>query len=196
MSAGPAEPPRAAELRSIVQGSRWLVDLLDTVRKVSAPQGWIGAGVIRDVVWGQRFSGPTGELGAKDVDVAFFDERDLSRDLDRLVNRELTRHRPDVAWDAKNQAAVHLWYPARFGVRVPPFASVPEAVATWPEFAVCVAARLSWRGTIEICAPHGLDDLLDGVWRRNPTRVTEDEYIQRLARKQPASRWPGIRVLD
>jgi hypothetical protein len=196
-----AGPARAAELRSIIAGSRWFVDLLETVRTVRPPQAWIGAGVIRDVVWEQLFGentvdAGTSEVRAKDVDVAFFDEHDLSRARDLLVESELTRHRPDVAWDAKNQAAVHLWYPNRFGVRVPPLASVPEAVATWPEFAVCVAARLCSRGTIEICAPHGLDDLLDGIWRRNPTRITVDEYKRRLARKQPASRWRGVRVLS
>jgi uncharacterized protein len=69
-------------------------------------------------------------------------------------------------------------------------------VATWPEYAVCVAARLALSGAIEICAPHGLDDLLDGVWRRNPARVTVGESERRLARKQPASRWPGVRLID
>jgi hypothetical protein len=29
---------------------------------------------------------------------------------------------PDLPWEAKNQAAVHLWYPRRFGVEVAPFA--------------------------------------------------------------------------
>jgi hypothetical protein len=38
-----------------------------------------------------------------------------------------------------------------------------------------VAVRLERTGSIEVLAPHGLDDLLDGVWRWNPTRVTVAE---------------------
>ncbi|WP_442934369.1 nucleotidyltransferase family protein [Micromonospora sp. CPCC 205546] len=34
------------------------------------------------------------------------------------------------------------------------------------------AVRLDAHDQITVCAPHGLDDLLDGVWRRNPTRVS------------------------
>ena len=191
-----AEPARSAELRPILSGSTWFVGVLETVREVGPPGWWIGAGVIRDVVWERRFSAAAAELRSTDVDVAFFDGGDLSREREQLVQSELDRRRPDVAWDAKNQAAVHVWYPDRFGGHVPPFGSVAEAVATWPEYAVCVAARLASRGAIEICAPHGLDDLLDGVWRRNPTRVAVGEYERRLARKRPASRWPGVRVID
>ena len=173
-----------------------MVGVLETAREVGPPDWWIAGGVLRDVVWEQRFGGAAAEIATKDVDVVFFDRRDLSRDRDELVESELVQRKPDVAWDAKNQAAVHLWYPDRFGVRVPPFGSVPEAVATWRGYAVCVAVRLAWGAAIEICAPHGLDDLLDGVWRRNPARVTVLEYERRVVRKQPAARWPGVRVID
>jgi hypothetical protein len=143
----------------------------------------------------QRFAGRFGRPASNDVDVAFFDAGDISPDRDRQVEDSLRTRNAAVEWDATSQAAVHRWYPQRFGVVVPPFASVPEAVATWPEFAVCVAVRLTPDGKMELCAPYGLDDLVDGVWRRNPARVTVAEYARRLARKQPAARWPGIRVL-
>lgn len=196
MSPEPVEPARSGELRCVLGRSAWFVGVLETVREVSPP-GWsIGAGVIRDLVWEQRFGKAAPGIQPGDVDVAFFDGGDLRRARDELIESELHRRRPDVAWDAKNQAAVHVWCPERFGVQVPPFASVPEAVATWPEYAVCVAARLTSSGAIKVCAPHGLDDLLDGVWRCNPRRVTVREYERRLARTQPASRWPGVRVID
>jgi len=50
-------------------------------------------------------------------------------------------------------------------------------------------------GEIEVLAPFGLDDLLDGVWRRNPARVTDAEWQARLDRKQPARRWPAVNIL-
>lgn len=192
---GAAEPARADELRSILVASRWLLAILEHVAVVDPPEWWVGAGAIRDVVWAAQFEGGLDEPKVKDVDVAFFDSQSLGRPREAEVEERLRQCDASVGWDATNQAAVHLWYAQRFGVDVPPLGSVPDAVATWPEYAACVAVRLSAAGRLEVCAPHGLDDILDGVWRRNPTRVTLEEYGRRLARKQPASRWPGVRVV-
>jgi hypothetical protein len=91
---------------------------------------------------------------------------------------------------------VHTWYAQKFGGEpVPPLRSIAEAVATWPETATAVAVRLDARDELEICAPLGLTDLLDGVWRRNPSRASLDISLARLARHRPTERWPGVRVI-
>jgi hypothetical protein len=59
-----------------------------------------------------------------------------------------------------------------------------------------IAVRLGRHGELEIAAPFGLDDLFDGIWRRNPRRVTVREYRARLERKRPGQRWRGITVVD
>ena len=159
-------PVRASELAEVLDGSAWFRRVLDVVAEVDPPEWWVGAGVIRDIVWDSRFG----------------------NGFDRGAVK-------DVPWQAKNQAAVHLWYAARFGIEVAPFSSAAEAIATFPETATAVAVRLERTGSIEVLAPHGLDDLLDGVWRWNPTRVTVAEYQRRLAKKDPANRWPAVRVL-
>jgi hypothetical protein len=46
-----------------------------------------------------------------------------------------------------------------------------------------------------VCAPLGLADLMDGVWRRNPRRASLAVSLARLARHQPATRWPGVKVI-
>jgi hypothetical protein len=58
-----------------------------------------------------------------------------------------------------------------------------------------VAIRLGIDDAIEICAPLGTADLLDGVWRRNPRRVDIQRSLARLARHQPATRWPRVSVI-
>ncbi|WP_240033287.1 nucleotidyltransferase family protein [Micromonospora globbae] len=91
---------------------------------------------------------------------------------------------------------MHTWYPTRFGGDpVPALQSIPDAVATWPEYATAVAIRLDADEHIAVCAPHGLDHLLDGIWQRNPRRVSLVVSRQRLARQRPAHRWPRVRVL-
>lgn len=187
--------PRRDELGELVEASAWLLSVLGHVGAVNAPDAWIGAGVIRDLVWDQRFGRGFDPSKVRDVDVPYFDLADLSPRRDRAVEEALQERDRTVPWDAKNQAAVHLWYPDRFGVTVDPLGSVADAVATWPETATCVAIRLSTGGELEILAPYGLDDLLDGVWRPNPKRVTEREARRRLLRKDPARRWPAVHVV-
>lgn len=41
----------------------------------------------------------------------------------------------------------------------------------------------------------GLHDLFNMVGRRNPTRVAADVYLQRVAQKRFAERWPKVKVL-
>ena len=102
---------------------------------------------------------------------------------------------PSVRWDAKNQAAVHTWYERRFGFPVQPVSSAAEGVATWPETATAVAVHLHPDDDLEVTAPWGLRDLLTGVCRRNPERVSVEEYRRRLEAKQVAVRWPRVRII-
>jgi hypothetical protein len=190
----PPPPDRADELTDILTSSDWFLAAMDRVATVDPPQWWVGAGVIRDLVWDTRFGGGFDPARLKDVDVAYFDGTDLTADREVELGAALRGLDPSIVWDVKNQAAVHRWYPVRFGLDVEPLPSVSEAVATWPEYAACVAVRYGEDGSLLLLAPHGLDDLLDGVWRRNPTRVTPEEYKFRLRRKDPAARWPGVRV--
>lgn len=127
---------------------------------------------------------------------AFYDLADLSRAREVALEDALAARLPGVVWDARNQAAVHTWYRGRFGVRVAPLGSAAEGVATWPETATAVGVCLHADGGLEVLAPCGLADLLGGVCRRNPCRVTAEEYRRRLVRKRVAERWPKVIVLD
>lgn len=178
-----------------MRSSPWLMDVLRAVRDCGPPDWWVGGGVLRDLVW-DRLHGGFDPARVKDVDVAFYDPSDLRPERDEAVERALAARLPEVKWDAKNQAAVHTWYERRFGVAVEPLASAADGVATWPETATAVAVRLARDGRLSVTAAHGLDDLLGGVCRRNPRRVTVAEYHRRLAAKRVAARWPSVTVVD
>jgi hypothetical protein len=186
----------ADRLRCMIQSCAWLMRVLATVREVGLPDAWVGAGTIRDLVWGQLYGSGFDPGDVHDVDVVFFDPHDLNRDRDDQATRMLLTASPDVPWQARNQAAVHTWYASRFGGDpVAPFLSIADAVATWPETATAVAVRLDPAEEVKVCAPLGLTDLLAGVWRRNPRRVSLSESLARLARHKPAERWPAVRVI-
>jgi hypothetical protein len=186
-----SEGGAAERLGAVLHRTPHLGRALRAAREVGAPDWLICAGAIRDAVWDALHDRPPAV--PRDVDVGFFDPDDLGDDRDRAVEAALRVREPDLPWHAKNQAAVHLWYPERFGIEVPPFRSCAEAVATFPETASCVGVRLLPDDDMLVVAPHGLDDLLGGVCRHNPTRVPVSAYEQRVAEKGWRSRWPRLR---
>jgi hypothetical protein len=186
---------RVARLEAMIRATPWMMRVLGTARACAPPDWWVGGGVLRDLVW-DRLHGGFHPADVKDIDLAFYDPADLSRAREVELERTLAAHLPGVAWDAKNQAAVHTWYQGRFGVRVAPLGSAAEGIATWPETATAVAVRLRADEGLDVVAPCGLADLLEGVCRRNPRRVTVQEYRRRLVRKRVAERWPKVVVID
>lgn len=183
-----------SRLRTLVCSSPILMRALRAARTVDLPDWLIGAGVIRDRVWDH----PHGFTPApsKDVDLAFFDSLALGSERERSVQREVTAEAPDISWDVTNQAAVHLCYPQVFGVEVEPLTSCADAVATWPETSTAIGVRLLADDGIQVVAPLGLDDLFGLICRRNPRRVTEEQYLRRVERLQVAKRWPRVQILD
>ena len=183
-------PPRSDELLAVVTATTWLMDVLRRARDEHLPDWFVGAGAIRDVVWDVRFGDGLHPSGIEDIDLVYFDPSDLSKDREHEIEARL-----GPRWDVTNQAAVHTWFHTKFGGDpVEPLTSTTDGIATWPEYATCVGVRLEDDDTLTVTAPHGLDDLLDGVWRSNPVRVSPEEAVRRLARKAPGKRWPRVRL--
>jgi uncharacterized protein len=172
----------------------WLMAALRAGREVDAP-GWvIGAGAIRDLV----FEHLHGRLAPppRDIDYAFFDPVDLSVEREEAIESALRQRRPELPFEARNQARVHLWYEQRFGYPIEPYTSIEHAVSTWPETVTAVAVRLLPDDRIELIAPVGLADLFAGVLRRNPAQVTREIFRERLARRPDLpTQWPLVRVI-
>jgi hypothetical protein len=179
-------------LRALVRDSPVLMEALRAVRDVDPPDWLISAGAIRDAVWDALHD--RAPATPRDIDVGYFDPTDLTPARDAAVSQALHERAPELPWDAKNQAAVHLWYPQRFGVEVPLFRNTAEAVASFPETASCIGLRLQADDELLVVAPYGLEDLFGLVCRRNPTRVSAEFYERRVADKGWAERWPDLRM--
>jgi hypothetical protein len=182
------------QLEEIVRSTDWLMRALIAGREVDAPDWLIGSGAIRTAVW-DRLHRYESRTQLADIDLAFFDCDDLSERREEEVRIRLETALAAEPWDAKNQAAVHLWYPKKFGYPVEALSSTAAAVATWPETATCVGLRLSADDRLLIEAPYGLGDLLGLIHRRNPVRVSIEEYERRLESKRITVRWPRVTVV-
>lgn len=58
-------------LTDLVRSNQWMVRVLRTVREAQIPDGWVGAGVLRDLVWGERYGSGFSPDQVRDVDVAY-----------------------------------------------------------------------------------------------------------------------------
>lgn len=182
-----------AELTRIVRASPWFMAALQAVRALQLADGCIGAGAVRNLVW-DHLHGHDEPSPPADVDVAYFDDTAHDPQRDAQLQARLRAVMPAVPWEVTNQAWVHTWFEAVFGHPVPPLRSLPEAVATWPEYATAVAVRLEADDRMTVIAPHGLDDLFALRVRRNPVRVSLETYRERVRQKAYTARWPRVTV--
>lgn len=180
------------ELKEILQSEKLFIDVLYTVKSLNLEAWCVGAGVIRDIVWSSLHGIEAVEH--RDIDVVFYDSRG-SLEEERTIEQRLRDMRPDLPWEAKNQALVHLWYQEKFGFPVEPLVSLEDAVSTWPETSTCIGVYLNNDNEIRVIAPYGLDDLFNIVLRRNPKRVTKEVFEKRITQKNMIEKWPKMSIV-
>lgn len=180
-------------LAGIIRQERWLWDVLVWLADRKPPDWHVGAGCLTQCVW-NRLSGRPSRAGINDIDVVFFDPDDLRQDPESMLEADLAVAFGDLdmAFDVKNQARVHLWYPQRFGDAIPPYPSVYAAVDTWPTTATAVAVNLR-DGEPAIYAPFGLDDLFNMTVRANKRQITAEIYAKKVARWR--QHWPELKII-
>ena len=190
----PASPDEA-RLVALARATPWFMDALAHVRALRLDAWCVGAGAVRNLVW-DALHGHATPSALADIDVAYFDPRDLSPEHDALLQQRLHALAPALPWEVTNQAGVHLWFEQHFGHAVTPLASLADAVASWPEFATCMGVWLDDDDRLHVIAPHGLDDLFAMIVRRNRARVSVQTYRERVASKRYAQRWPRVTVVE
>jgi hypothetical protein len=105
------------QLSAVLRRAPCLMTAIGAARAADPPDWLISAGAIRDAVWDALHDRPPTAV-PRDIDLGFFDPADLTAARDQAVEDHLRARAPGLPWEAKNQAAVHLWYPKRFGLDV------------------------------------------------------------------------------
>lgn len=99
----PTEEEYRDRLKAIVLADDRLAHILRVVREVNPPEWLLGAGAIRSTVW-DCLHGHTISTPLEDLDVAYFDDQDLSEQAERAIESELQRRFQEILWDVHNQA--------------------------------------------------------------------------------------------
>jgi hypothetical protein len=178
-----------SDIERLLEAHADLHALLSYVDGLGLPDAWIGAGFIRNSVWDVLHGREIDVSRLNDVDVLFFDCDDPRKEQEADIERRLRALAPDVPWSVKNQARMHL----RNGDA--PYHDTRDAIAHWAETATAIAAR-SIKGTVEVMAPYGIQDLLKLIVRPTPAFKNKmDVYRERVAGKDWPIRWPGLTML-
>ncbi len=180
-------------LIAIIESSELLREIFNKARTLELKSYFIGAGCITQTVW-NHFTGRSLTYGISDIDLVYFDDADLSFEgEDRIVKKAaMCFEVVPLPIDVKNQARVHLWYESKFGIRLNPYRSLEEAIATWPTTATALGVRIEQHGKWHVYAPFGLADLFSLTLRPNKTLITEDIYDQKVTKWK--SKWPELNV--
>jgi uncharacterized protein len=186
--------PDWARLEKAVLSSPILRPVLERWDQVALPDGWLIAGAVAQTFWNATH-GLAPSHGIKDVDIAYFDASDLTEEAEAAHATRINAVFAECAvhFDVKNQARVHLWYERKFGFPIRPYTSTRNAIATYPTTATSIGIRPTPSG-LELCAPFGLHDLLNGVVRANKALITAGIYEAKVSRWKYA--WPGLKVIE
>ena len=167
-------------------------ELLARLRRLAIPDCHLVAGCLFQAVW-NRHSGWPADRGVRDYDIFYFDDADLSWEAEDVVVREVAAAVADlgVAVDVKNQARVHLWYPAKFGSGYPQLTSARDGISRYLIECTCVGIAAD---SGEVFAPYGFADLERGILRINPVNSRPDQFREKALSYQ--QRWPWLTIAD
>lgn len=184
------EPELEARLKAMVRGDGWLMQVLQAAASLRQPQWCVAAGAVRNLVW-DVLHGHAERTLPGDVDYLFHDPVNTAPEFEQALQAQLAQALPGVAWDAVNQATIHV-----HNREVAPYESIAHAMRRWPEPVTAVGVCLQANGELQVMAPFGLADLFDMVSRPVPEAPgTREVYIERMRQKNWPARWPKVRVL-
>ena len=180
-----------SEFRDTVRRNAAVAAVLDRLPGLGLPQGHLTAGCLFQTVWNVA-GGRTPNLGIRDADVFYFDE-DLSWEAEDSAIRRAAALFADMPLrvEVRNQARVHLWYEARFGVPCPPLRSARDGIDRF--LVACTAVGIA-AGTGEVYAPFGLDEIERGALRVNPRHP--QPALFRAKAEDYRARWPWLRIVE
>lgn len=164
--------------------------LLSRLPLLGLTDWWLTAGAVFQNIWNAVEGHPAGH-GVKDYDVFYFDGSDLTWEAEDRIIRASGELFDDLGAqvELRNEARVHLWYQAKFGVAATPFTSARDAIDAFASTTCCVGVT---RGpeSLEIYAPFGLQDVFAMHLRPNHRLAPQDVYEAKV--EQYLSRWPSL----
>ncbi|MBI4096040.1 MAG: nucleotidyltransferase family protein [DPANN group archaeon] len=179
------------DILKVIREDKWRMRILRLVRDLGLPDWWIGAGFVRNKVF-DFLHGYKRRTPLNDVDVIYFDKKNLSEMREIYYQNKLKKKMPRVKWSVTNQARMHKLNGDK------PYKNAEDGLARWTETPTCIGVRLGKDGRLlALAAPHGIKDLVNLLVRPGPlAKHRLGTYAKRMKEKNWQKRWPKIRILD
>ncbi|MCK1716305.1 nucleotidyltransferase family protein [Bradyrhizobium sp. 141] len=169
------------------------VAIIDELHRLALPDAWLVSGCLVQTVW-NVLTRRAIDHGIADYDTFYFDPY-TSWDAEDAVIRKLHARLTHlgVKVEVRNQARVHLWYPAKHGLPYPPLRSSREGIDRFLTQNTQVGVRRAGDG-YEVYAAHGFDDVAGLIARPNPgPNFSAASYAVKAARWKAL--WPELTVI-
>ncbi|MDN4988299.1 nucleotidyltransferase family protein [Bradyrhizobium sp. WYCCWR 13022] len=169
------------------------VAILDELHHLALPDAWLVSGCLVQSVW-NVLTGRAIDHGIADYDVFYFDP-DTSWDAEDAVIRRLQARLDHLGAriEIRNQARVHLWYPAKHGLPYPPLWCSADGIDRFLTQNTQVGVRRV-DGGFDVYAPRGFDDVAGLVARPNPgANFSAANYAVKAERWKAL--WPELTVI-
>lgn len=123
------------EILLLIENDKWMMEILENVKKLGLPDWWICAGFVRSKVW-DVLHGFEERTPMPDVDVIYFDANNIDEVEEKRLEEKLRMMQPTIPWSVKNEARMHL----KNGF--PPYSSSVDAISKFPETATALGVKL------------------------------------------------------
>jgi len=183
-----------ADILRRIHSDTGLMGSLRAVATIDAPDCWIAAGAIRNLVWAELHKGRNdpvykNDIYENDIDVIYFDADDIAKAREKAYEAQLKSLIPHARWEVRNQARMHVEN------KDAPYTNCRHALEYWLETATAIGARLK-AGKLELLTPYGVDDLLGLILRQTPkTLHKRDIYEARIEAKHWRNKWPKLTII-
>jgi hypothetical protein len=176
------------DILQIIKEDEWMMEILQKARSLNFPDWMIGAGFVRNKVWDFLHGLNHKEVRTPDIDLIYFDKNGNNEEEDITLSKKLSQE-TGITWEIVNQTYSHEWHNRA------PYKNTTEALADWVETATCVAVSLDENDNLKLHAPHGIDDLVNLIVRRNDSCSDSASYEKRIESKGWKEKWSKLKIL-
>lgn len=185
---------QSAILEQILRADALMWPVILRAGALNLPDWLIVSGALYNTVWNHLTGKPAGH-GIKDIDLFYYDDRDLSWEAEDAVIRHGASCLGDLGLpvEIRNQARVHLWFPQRFGSECPRYESSAHALRFFAAETHAVGVRLGADGRLLVEAPFGLDHIFS--LRMVPNRALPNRATHEKKSARALALWPELTVV-
>lgn len=152
---------------SILKRNKELMSILTYVEKLKLPNFYISAGSIFQTVWNYYDNKPL-NYGIKDIDIIYFNKKDLSVDTDLMYYRKVKafadKQKYNYEIDVSNEARMHIMHKEKYNNIIEPYISSEDAINKWIATVHSIGIT-KINDEIKIYAPYGLSDIFNRTIR-------------------------------